>query len=161
MSDVKFEWRMDEFERAVDSRVERLRLVTPSKLRDSVAHFELQIWGELMEHEHPPGTRTPSPPGGFPGNITGRLGDSLTTRGISFNASIQTLTKLAGNSSWSVTFGPTAVYARIQELGGWTGKDHKSHLPARPYFRPGMTSQWAVGAFLRGMKEVWSSAWSR
>ena len=31
---------------------------------------------------------------------------------------------------------PTTVYARIQELGGVSGKDHRSHLPPRPYVAP-------------------------
>lgn len=31
---------------------------------------------------------------------------------------------------------PTTVYARIQELGGISGKDYRSHLPPRPYVAP-------------------------
>ena len=34
--------------------------------------------------------------------------------------------------------GPTAVQSRIQELGGWTGRNYASHLPKRPYVRPMM-----------------------
>lgn len=31
---------------------------------------------------------------------------------------------------------PTIVYSRIQELGGISGKDYRSHLPPRPYVAP-------------------------
>lgn len=31
---------------------------------------------------------------------------------------------------------PTAVYSRIQELGGISGKGHRSKLPPRPYVAP-------------------------
>lgn len=31
---------------------------------------------------------------------------------------------------------PTIVYARIQELGGISGKDYRSKLPPRPYVAP-------------------------
>jgi phage gpG-like protein len=35
---------------------------------------------------------------------------------------------------------PTAIYSRIQELGGVSGKDYRSKLPPRPYVRPAVMS---------------------
>jgi phage gpG-like protein len=32
--------------------------------------------------------------------------------------------------------GVYAEYARINEIGGWTGTDHMTYIPPRPYFRP-------------------------
>lgn len=160
--DVKFEWHMDEFERAISEKVTMVRLVSPRALRESVAFFELEIQGELLEHEHPPGTKTPSPPGGFPGQITGRLARSLTTKGIALNSSVVRMVRVGlSKSSWSITFGPTAVYSRIQELGGWTGKGHNTYLPPRPYFRPAMMGEWGPKNFIRSMKSAWRDAWSR
>jgi len=39
-----------------------------------------------------------------------------------------------GATGWQGEVGPTAVYGRIQELGGIAG--HGSRLPARPYMKP-------------------------
>src|SRR5689334_14399168 len=52
---------------------------------------------------HPPETKTPSLPGMPPASISGHLANSITHR--------------TGPDSTKV--GPTARYARIQELGGW------------------------------------------
>jgi phage gpG-like protein len=40
---------------------------------------------------------------------------------------------------------PTTVYARIQELGGVSGKGHRSHLPPRPYVAPAVEA--SMGLF--------------
>ena len=39
---------------------------------------------------------------------------------------------------------PTIVYSRIQELGGISGKGHKSKLPPRPYVAPSITASMAL-----------------
>jgi len=52
--------------------------------------------------------------------------------------------------------GPTAVYSRIQELGGDTGRGHRSHLPPRPYIKPTTQAEKArVYAFYR---RAWEEA---
>jgi phage gpG-like protein len=52
--------------------------------------------------------------------------------------------------------GPTAPYARIQELGGATGRGGATVLPARPYFIP------AAERVLRGghIAELFNRAWA-
>ena len=79
----------------------------------------------LARSEHAPGTPTPSAPGTPPSRISGALQSSVGT---------------TGRMSWpgraSTRVAPTAVQARIQELGGWTGRGHATHLPPRPYLRP-------------------------
>jgi phage gpG-like protein len=47
----------------------------------------------------------------------------------------QTLTEPGGLVS-RARIAPTVVYSRIQELGGVSGKGHKSKLPPRPYVAP-------------------------
>ena len=32
--------------------------------------------------------------------------------------------------------GPTAIYSRVQDQGGRTGRGHHTELPARPYVEP-------------------------
>jgi phage gpG-like protein len=89
---------------------------------------EREIKKQLGRTSHAPGTPTQSPPGSPPGLITGQLRRSVR----------QTKTYSSGAGRWTVHIAPTMIYARIQELGGWAGRGHKSHLPARPYVRPGM-----------------------
>jgi phage gpG-like protein len=45
---------------------------------------------------------------------------------------------------------PSTVYARIQELGGEAGKDHRATLPPRPYVEPALAacSEDAVAALI-------------
>lgn len=80
----------------------------------------------LRTYTHPAGTPTPSPPGSPPALVTGFLARSVETRPA----------RPAGLYAWAAEAGPTAVYARIQELGGVTGRGHRVRLPARPYMRP-------------------------
>jgi len=37
------------------------------------------------------------------------------------------------NNGWQTTIGSDCVYARIHEMGGYTGRNHKTHIPARHY----------------------------
>lgn len=55
---------------------------------------------------------------------TGRLSDSV--RETYFSPGAVAMAHVA----------PTIVYSRIQELGGISGKDYRSHLPPRPYVAP-------------------------
>lgn len=78
---------------------------------------------------HAPGTPTPSPPGFPPSRITGQLDDSV-------RETLRHHEPDRGHAENHVA--PTAVYARIQELGGWTGAGHQTYLPSRPYVRPAL-----------------------
>lgn len=93
----------------------------------------------LMLQSHPKGTPTPSAPGEPPAMVTGFLARSMEHRGP----------KPTGPFRWHAEAGPTAVYSRIQELGGYVhqgarsynvtgpiGRSEYTHLPARPYLAP-------------------------
>jgi len=47
----------------------------------------------------------------------------------------------AKNAGWSVIVGSDVVYARIQDLGGWTGKGHKTHIKPTNYLRKSFEEQ--------------------
>jgi phage gpG-like protein len=80
---------------------------------------------QLSLSSHPAGTPTPSQPGEPPSLITGHLRRSVKVRGPARIA-----------SGWEALVGPTAVYGRVQEFGGRTGRGMRTSLPARPYVRP-------------------------
>lgn len=91
---------------------------------------------------HAKGTPTPSQPGQPPSLITGTLKRSIKVRGPR---------RIAGG--WEAFVGPTAVYGRIQELGGMAGKGLRTRLPARPYMRP------AAKQSLPGIRQILGQEW--
>lgn len=98
----------------------------------------------LAQTTHQRGTKTPAPPGYPPSLISGTLRRSVKT---------VPATPIS-ESAWMSRVGPTAVYARVQELGGDTGT---TTLPARPYLGPTL-------ARLVDNGELWAafrSGWER
>jgi phage gpG-like protein len=87
---------------------------------------EQAIKMNLSLSSHPRGTKTPAPPGAPPALISGTLRRSVR----------RTRSYASGLGEWTAHVAPTVVYARIQELGGRAGRDHRSYLPPRPYVRP-------------------------
>ena len=75
---------------------------------------------------HLPGTKTPSNPGNPPAMISGQLLDSVEAGPV--------IRK--GFKTYTVAISPNTVYARIQELGGLSGRNLATLTPARPYMRP-------------------------
>ena len=113
----------------------------------------------LLSREHPPFTKTPSPPGTPPAAISGALAASV----------------IVTDDGESAFVGPTTDYGRIQELGGemhghpmmhWQeppGVWHHSRghsLPDRPYLKPALESalprieEIFVDAIARAIEEV-------
>ena len=79
---------------------------------------------KLRSSTHKRGTPTPSRPGEPPSLVSGQL-----RRSVKIIPAVP-----YGATAWKSQVGPTAVYARIQELGGVTGNG--ATLPARPYLEP-------------------------
>jgi len=117
-----FESLEDALQRLIDHADEAAKAA--AKASGAVLIRGVQL--ELSRSSHPAGTPTPSPPGSPPSLISGQLRRSVK----------MTRLEPTGNGQWTATVGGTTVYARIQELGGWAGKGHKSHLPPRPYVAP-------------------------
>jgi phage gpG-like protein len=103
---------------------------TPKRINEVLRSVARQQRTLLTLGSHPPGTRTGSPPGSPPWRITGHLADSVTVRRATST----------GLDTWAGYVGPTAIYGRIQELGGDTGRGHRTHLPPRPSLYPA----WAI-----------------
>ena len=81
---------------------------------------EASIKRQLSVYSHRRGTPTPSPPDAPPAVISGTLRRSV----------------MVETRPGYVAVGPSVVYARIQELGGATGRHHRTTLPPRPYVQP-------------------------
>lgn len=108
---------------------------------------ESQARNLLSTYAHDPGTPTPSPPGDPPAKITGALRDSFKVTG-----------PIGGGGAYTSVLGPTIVYARIQELGGVTGRGHATTLPPRPYFKPAFERLREAGTLTRIFTAAWSAA---
>lgn len=75
---------------------------------------------------HERGTPTGSAPGSPPWRISGALMGSVFVEPA----------RPSGAFSWSGRVGPTSRYGRIHELGGNTGRGHRTYLPPRPHLAP-------------------------
>ncbi|MEW2164427.1 HK97 gp10 family phage protein [Streptomyces sp. NPDC007084] len=111
------------------------------------AHLaEAAIKRMLTTSSHPKGTPTPSNPGDPPSLVTGTLRRSIKVTGP----------VPAGRGRWVAEIGPTAVYGRIQELGGTAGRG--SELPPRPYVQPAYEQLVASGTISRAYHLAWRTA---
>jgi phage gpG-like protein len=116
------------------------------------AHLlEREIKAQLATSSHPRGTPTPSSPGEPPSLVTGTLRRSVSVMGP---------TPL-GTGRWQAQVGPTAVYGRIQELGGVTGRGGATELPPRPYVRPAYEKLATSGALTSLYSSAWRAAMNR
>ncbi|MEU1371998.1 hypothetical protein ABZ454_38815 [Streptomyces sp. NPDC005803] len=113
--------------------------------------LEREIKKTLATSSHPRGTPTPSSPGEPPSLVTGTLRRSITVKGP----------LPLGIGRWEAQIGPTAVYGRIQELGGVTGRGGATVLPARPYVHPAYAKLAASGALTHLYHSAWRAAMAR
>lgn len=116
---------IDELRAALLTAVGRADELTKVATITGIAVLERATKEQLRKSSHTKRTKTPSAPGSPPSLITGQLMGSVATRG-----------PVGGGGVWSASVGPTKIYGRIQELGGVTGRNHATTLPARPYVRP-------------------------
>lgn len=114
-----------EYKGALRAMLARLDVATRSATREAAETMQSRIRDKLHETEHPPHTPTVSQPGMPPSWVTGRLSDSVKIEGP----------YLESARRWTCRVGPTAVYGRIQELGGHSGRP-RVYLPPRPYVGP-------------------------
>lgn len=94
---------------------------------------EIEVVRQLVKRTHGRGTPTPSPPGQPPAKISGDLADSVRAEPA----------RSAGAYRWASEVGGHTVYARIQGMGGVTGRNHATTLPPRPYLKPAHDEGWA------------------
>lgn len=116
---------VDAFAAYLDALEQRVVSATRRATKDGLSLLQRRTHSRLSRYYHPPGTPTPSPPGEPPARISGHLRGSLTPTG-----------PVPTGGGFSGQLGPTAVYSRIQELGGRAGRNHSVTLPPRPYLAP-------------------------
>ena len=132
---------------ALDRIALRVRLATRNAVKDANRLIQRRATTELSRYSHPPHTPTPSPPGQPPARITGHLIGSLSPTG-----------PFPTGGGFAGKVGPTAVYSRIQELGGQAGRNHSVTLPPRPYMRPTRSKVIADGSLRRLFVGAWRRA---
>jgi phage gpG-like protein len=139
---------VDDLVAALEGMVVRLEQATPHAVERGALLLEGRAKAKLSQTSHARGTPTPSKPGEPPSLINGRLRSSVT----------HTPPAPTGNGRWTCVIGPTTVYSRIQELGGWAGRGHQSHLPARPYLKPAAHELLGDPAFRAAVAQPWAAA---
>lgn len=118
---------LEAFTAALQSRAVEVVAVTGIAVKAAADEVGRATVDKLMLQEHAKGTPTPSAPGEPPAMISGKLKASVTVTDV-----------VATGTMFEARVGPTAPYARIQELGGQTGRGGHVHLPARPYLKPAL-----------------------
>jgi phage gpG-like protein len=137
--------------RALMGMVASLNTATRTATAQASHLLEREIKKTLSTSSHPRGTPTPSSPGEPPSLVTGTLRRSITVKGP----------VPLGVGRWEAQVGPTAVYGRIQELGGVTGRGGATELPARPYVHPSYAKLAASGALTSLYHSAWRAAMAR
>jgi phage gpG-like protein len=137
--------------RAFEGMVASLNRATRTATGQASHLLERHIKATLATSSHPRGTPTPSSPGEPPSLVTGTLRRSISVKGP----------VPLGMGRWEANVGPTAVYGRIQELGGVTGRGGATVLPARPYVRPTYEKLAASGALTNLYHSAWRAAIAR
>lgn len=133
------------WENALKAMQVRIWKATQIATQQGMYLVERNVKFYLRTFTHPEGTPTPSPRGGPPAMVTGNLIRSWRNEPLAH-----------GRKPWTVVAagGPTAVYARIQELGGMTGRGHMTFIPKRPYVRP------MARVSRRGVRRIYVAYWS-
>lgn len=128
---------------ALTAAVARVEHATSGALETGLALIEGHARANLSRYSHQIGEPTDSPPGQPPALVGGHLRSSFRTEHL---------------GPYRTRLGPTAVYARIQELGGWAGRNHASYLPPRPYFTPAFDAVVHSGLMFDTFVRAWSGA---
>lgn len=124
----------------------RLDVETRTATREAAETMRSHIQDALHLTEHPPHTPTPSAPGTPPSWVTGHLSGTMEIEGP----------YLETTNRWTAIVGPTAVYGRIQELGGFSGRP-RVYLPPRPYIAPTVLELTISG----GVRRAYLLRWGR
>jgi phage gpG-like protein len=138
-----------EFNAALTVRADNVRNATRVATHRAGLLLERRTKQKLTTYSHRRGTPTPSPPGHPPAIISGQLRRGIKTEGSAFEGDVIT-----------VRVGPTAVYGRIQELGGRCGRNLATTLPARPYLGPTLRAIKDSGELQAEFVAAWRKSWS-
>lgn len=131
--------QVDDFAAALRAWGERTAEATQTAAHDAGQVVREAIQDNLARSFYPPA----SEPGEPPAWRTGYLHDHVYVR------------VLPVDGGWQARIYPSTVYARIHELSGWAGREHRSFLPQRPYVRP------ARDATAERVGQSFADAWRR
>lgn len=137
-----------ELQAALRDMASRIEAATPMAVDTATNLVKDRARVNLALKSHARGTLTPSAPDEPPAKITGDLRDSFEILGPT----------PAGAAAWRAVLGPTIVYARIQELGGKTGRGGATTLPSRPYLKPAVEELLRSGALANVFNHAWGAA---
>lgn len=152
-----------DWDKAVQALSRRFLRNTFTAVQQSEWLIERLVKTYLRTFTHPEGTPTPSPPGGPPALVSGNLRRSW--RNVAPHPGRKPGTVEGGG-------GPTAVYARIHELGGTIVRAsaprtdltrtseapanvYRIRIPKRPYVRP------MVLVARRGVRRIHIDQWTQ
>lgn len=122
--------------------------VTPDLVEEMRDQTKLDTVRLLRKRQHPRGTPTPSVAPEPPARVDGHLGRAFVSP-----PAVETMP-----GTWSATLGNTAVYSRIQELGGVSGRGHRSRLPPRPYLSRAVEELAAIDFYKGVAITYWGAA---
>lgn len=132
---------LPEFEAALTKLIARQAAATRVATGKAAHLIEKKAKENLSRGSHRKGEPTGSNPGEPPELVTGTLRRSISVTGP----------EVVGPATYKAEVGPTAVYGRIQELGGVAG--NYAILPPRPYLGPTIVASQAEFAAL--FREAW------
>lgn len=132
---------VERFAAGCDLKVTQMRAATRQATAKALHLLERRAKENLARSSHRLGEPTSSLPGDPPALVSGNLRRSITVTGPTAVTA----------STWKGQVGPTAVYGRVQELGGDTGR---ATLPARPYMDP------ALRDTLTEIQAIFARAWT-
>lgn len=143
--DISAEVHYGDWNAAILAMQARMIKNTYAAGKESMWLIERNVKFYLRTFTHREGTPTPSPRGGPPALVTGNLIRSWRNQPPRAGAKPFTIETQGG---------PTAVYARIQELSGQAGRGLQTFIPKRPYVRPMLL------ASRRGIRRIHLNQWT-
>lgn len=137
---------MDAFRGAVDALVGAANEGSRKAVTGAANLVASRTKAKLTTSSHKKGTPTPSRRGEPPSLVSGTLRRSVkVVPAIPLGAGV-----------WQASVGPTAVYARVQELGGACGRGLHTVLPPRPYLSPALQEAIDSGELWAAFREGWA-----
>jgi len=130
MLGYRVEFDGEQFLDGLDALADRVGRATPPAINEILREVQ-QVQRRLLNlGAHPRGTRTGSKAPAPPWRVSGAM-----IRRVRVDRA-----DMIGPHMWEGKVGPTSVYGRIHELGGFTGRGHRTYLPPRPSLKPAWTS---------------------
>lgn len=133
---------------ALDRIIRAIEELTPQAVEEVRDQTRRDVVRLLRLKWHPKNTPTPSMPGEPPARISSDLLRSIRPFPV----------ERTGEFTWKASIKSFNDYSRIQELGGVSGRGHRTHLPPRPYLKTAVNDLHAAGFYKGVFITYWSEA---